>query len=130
MTTKTTLAISRPTDANLRPWRPGQSGNPAGRPLGSRHRIAEDVYSKLADDFERHGAAVIQRVRDEDPSTYLRLIAGLVPRNVEVLAATMDSQCNTVEAIDAEIVKELRRIGYEITKWGDSDKALEFAAGG
>ena len=130
MTTKTTLAISRPTDANLRPWRPGQSGNPAGRPLGSRHRITEDLFSKLAEDFERHGVAVIQRVRDEDPSTYLRLIAGLVPRNVEVLAATMDSQCNTVEAIDAEIVKELRRIGYEITKWGDSDKALEFAAGG
>ena len=125
MTTKTTLAISRPTDANLRPWQPGQSGNPAGRPLGSRHRISEQFVQMIADDFERHGAEAMRRVRDEDPSTYLRLVAGLVPRNLEILTAKENMRENTVQELDAKIAEELRRMGFEITKWPDSAKALE-----
>lgn len=42
---------------NLKPWKPGQSGNPAGRPTGSRNLrsiirdLLEDksVYSKMTD---------------------------------------------------------------------------------
>lgn len=36
-------------------WKPGQSGNPGGRPAGLR---------KLVADFEKHGTAVMQRLLD------------------------------------------------------------------
>src|SRR5262245_33082869 len=38
----------------LTPWKPGQSGNPAGRPKGSRNRLSEDFIRAFAEDFEVH----------------------------------------------------------------------------
>ena len=59
---------------------PGQSGNPAGRPKGSRHRISEAFLGALADDFEAHGAGVIQHVRERDPAAYLNVVARVLPK--------------------------------------------------
>jgi hypothetical protein len=49
----------------------GQSGNPAGRPPGSKHKISEKFISALTADFEQHGETVISQVRSEKPEQYL-----------------------------------------------------------
>jgi hypothetical protein len=70
--------------ANLRePWQPGQSGNPAGRPKGSRVKLAEDFFKALADDFAANGAAAIVRMRDEKPNEYAKMVATLMPKEIE-----------------------------------------------
>ncbi|MCB8878269.1 DUF5681 domain-containing protein [Acidisoma silvae] len=69
---------------NLRPFRPGQSGNPRGRPKGSRHKLSEAFVAAVLADFNQHGAAVIEQVRSEDPVAYLRLIASLVPKEFDL----------------------------------------------
>ena len=53
-------------------------GNP-GRPKGSRNKLGEHFIAALCADFEAHGARVIERVREEEPSVYLRVIARVVP---------------------------------------------------
>ena len=58
--TEITRAHQRPTHL----WRPGESGNPAGRPRGSRNKLAEDFVAALYDDFRDHGAAAIAVCRD------------------------------------------------------------------
>ena len=65
-----------------KPWVPGESGNPKGRPLGSRNRLSEKFILALHDDFEEHGSAVIAQVRQERPEIYLKVIASLVPREL------------------------------------------------
>ncbi len=60
----------------------GNSGNPKGRPRGSRDRLTSAFIDKLADDFKRHGKKAIKDVREKDLSTYLRLIASLVPKEL------------------------------------------------
>ncbi len=69
--------------ANLRPFRPGQSGNPAGRPKSARSKIGERFLQALHADFDDHGEGVIVRVREEEPATYLRLVAALLPKEIE-----------------------------------------------
>ena len=65
-------------------WQPGESGNPNGRPKGSRNRISEAALKALADDFDAHGVAVIEKVRTERPHDYLKIIVAVLPRRMEV----------------------------------------------
>ena len=65
-------------------WQPGQSGNPNGRPKGSRNRISEACLKALADDFDAHGTSVIETVRTERPHDYLKIVASLVPKQMEI----------------------------------------------
>ena len=48
-------------------WKPGQSGNPRGRPKGARNKLSESVLTEVLADWEAHGAAAIKRVRPAPP---------------------------------------------------------------
>jgi hypothetical protein len=63
-------------------WQPGQSGNPKGRPIGSRNKLNEKFILALHDDFEKHGPAVIAEVREKRPEMYLKVIASILPREL------------------------------------------------
>lgn len=56
MTTETPSWLSQ-YQATKTGWKPGQSGNPKGRPKGSRNRT-----SLIAEEFEKEGSAVAQVV--------------------------------------------------------------------
>jgi hypothetical protein len=62
----------------------GQSGNPSGRPPGSKHKISEKFISALTADFEQHGETVISKVRADKPEQYLKIVADLVPKDVNL----------------------------------------------
>ena len=67
--------------SNLKPWVKGQSGNPKGRPLGSRNRLGENLLQVLADDFEEFGAETVVKIRTRDPGTYLKIICNTLPKD-------------------------------------------------
>lgn len=62
-------------------FKPGHPGGP-GRPRGARSRLGEAFINAVLTDFEAHGVGAIEKVRIEDPSTYVRVIAGLLPKEV------------------------------------------------
>lgn len=59
-----------------------------GRPKGSRARLSEKFFAALHDDFEENGVAAIARVRFHDPSTYISVIAKLMPQKLEITTPT------------------------------------------
>jgi hypothetical protein len=84
--TELTMKQQRPAH----PWGPGQSGNPAGRPRGSRNRLSEDFVAALYDDFQDHGSAAIAACRATKPDVYLRVISSLLPRDVSIKVQQLD----------------------------------------
>ena len=65
-------------------WKPGESGDPAERPLGSRNKLSESVIQDIAADWAIGGAETIARVRMTDPATYFRVVASILPKDVLV----------------------------------------------
>jgi hypothetical protein len=72
------------------PWAPGQSGNPAGRPKGSRNKLGEDFIRALQEDFQEHGKQAIVEVRTERPHEYLKVVASILPKQVEIKEGNFD----------------------------------------
>jgi len=75
--------MANPLD-NLKSWKPGQSGNPAGRAKGSRNKLGEAFIEAMHADFMEHGTQVIETVRVEKPDQYLKVIASILPRELHV----------------------------------------------
>jgi hypothetical protein len=63
-------------------WKPGQSGNPAGRPKGARSILSEDFFKALQEDFAEHGVAAIVSMRTERPGDYAKMIAALQTKEI------------------------------------------------
>lgn len=79
-----------PKTDNLKPFKPGQSGNPAGRKVGCRVKLSEEFLAALYADFASHGRQTIERVRDEKPEAYLKVVASILPKQLEVSADPFD----------------------------------------
>lgn len=56
----------------------------AGRPKGSRNALGEDFLKALHEDFAVHGVAAIQAMRAEKPVEYVKVIASILPKELNV----------------------------------------------
>lgn len=77
--------MTETTEENQKPehlWKPGQSGNPAGRPKGARHKLGQAFLDAMLKDFSEHGEVVIENVRTEKPDQYLKVVASILPKEI------------------------------------------------
>ena len=93
-----------------KPWqfKPGQSGNPAGRPKGARSKLSEDFVGALYADFKTHGTKAVVDAREADPVAYLKIIASLMPKHVEVRDVALDELDRDELASLIDAVREAR----------------------
>lgn len=111
-------------------FKPGHAPTPGGgRPKGSRVVFAETFLKDFLADWELHGADVIETVRIEDPTSYVKVAASLLPKDfnlnftneaaldklldqfddeqlTQLLAGLVSLGKTNAEAIDADIIGE------------------------
>ena len=80
----------------------GKTGNPKGRPKGSRNKLGEAFLSDLYADWQENGEEVIQTVRSKRPDVYMKVVASILPRDLNVNVNPLE------EATDDELVQRLR----------------------
>ena len=69
---------------NLKPFKPGQSGNPKGRPKGARNRLGTQFLEALEADFNKFGSQAIALVREKKPEVYIKVVANLLPKEANI----------------------------------------------
>jgi len=80
--------MTAPTDkternqSGLKPFKPGQSGNPAGRPKGARSKLGEAFIDALLADWKVNGVEALVAMREEKPADYVKVVASLLPKEI------------------------------------------------
>jgi hypothetical protein len=71
-------------------FEPGNTiGKTGGRPKGARNRLARTFLEDCYADWQEHGAAAIKVMRMEDPAGYCKMMASLVPRELELTSTVL-----------------------------------------
>jgi hypothetical protein len=69
---------------NGRMWQPGQSGNPNGRPAGSRTAFSTAFCKDLAEVWSEEGRETIIKTAKTNPTVFFATCARLIPNGVRV----------------------------------------------
>ena len=77
---------SLPAKAPFTPWHRGMSTpNPAGRGKGVPNKFSKAFLHDVSKKWAQHGEDVLEQVRRDDPGLFLRVCAGLIPKELLVI---------------------------------------------
>jgi hypothetical protein len=85
---------------------PGNVANPKGRPKGARSRLSEAFFQDLAEVWEAKGMEAMIKTAAEEPATFVRVVASLMPKQVQEFA---EDQLASLSEDDVDAVIELAR---------------------
>lgn len=98
-------AMPAPPPPEQTRWKPGESPNPGGKPVGARNRLTAAFLNALAKDFDENGKEAIEQCRLNKPDAYIKAIAALCPKEIEVKSPLQelkdDELLNAVRALES-----------------------------
>ena len=73
-------------------WKPGQSGNPAGRPSGNPNRttvIVRELFANILESEQEHFKEALERLRVESPKDYIQVMTKLSAKFLPDMTTTI-----------------------------------------
>lgn len=89
-------------------------GNP-GRPKGSRNKLGEAFLEDMLADWEANGPAAIRKVREDKPDAYLKVVASILPRDLNVNLNRTD------DMTDEQLIERIRSLDAAIRPFLDAE---------
>jgi hypothetical protein len=101
----------------------GSSGNPAGRPKGSRNKLSEAFWNDLAEAWDQHGKEAMKTLATEEPAKFVQVAASLMPKEVKVSQNPIEDMTDEqLEEAIAALSADIRRLREAKGGW---DEALK-----
>ena len=88
-----------------------------GRPKGSRNKLGEAFLEDMLNDWEQHGKVVIEAVRADKPDQYLKVVASILPRELNVKVGDLD------ELTDDQLHRQYAAIAQALVDSGFGNSA-------
>jgi len=109
-------------------FKPGEGG----RPKGTRDKLSRRFIEALAKDFDEHGEGAISAARERDPVGYMKVVAGLLPKEVEIKRPaedlTDDELANAISLIRASLTGSVEGSGDGAEEAGSAEQASSVPA--
>jgi hypothetical protein len=87
-----------------------EKGQTGGRARGVKNRLSHAFLTALAEDFEQHGVEALKIARFEKPVEYIRIVAGLMPKELEIMDSRLtDLSDEELDVFIAKLRAQLRR---------------------
>src|SRR6516164_1550972 len=94
-----------PPSVNGRMWQPGQSGNPNGRPVGSRTAFSAAFCKDLAEVWSKEGREAMVKTAKTNPTVFFATCARLIPQDVKL---TVEQQLpGNLSMEDWQVMREI-----------------------
>ena len=91
------------TGRELTQFKPGQSGNPKGRPKGSRNKLSEDFFRDLSEAWTAFGKPALMTAAWTHPVEFVRVVAQLMPKDVEATVTNIRAERMSDDELEALI---------------------------
>src|SRR4029077_14304127 len=99
------MALEPSKHMNGRMWPPGVSGNPNGRPVGSRTVFSQGFLKDLASVWAGRGRAAMEKTAIDQPTVFFATCARLIGREVKL---TVEQQLRgNLSMEDWQMMKEV-----------------------
>jgi len=111
-----------------RPFKPGESGNPAGRPKGARSKLGEqfcqDVYAK----WQEQGERCIDAMIADKPGDFVKLVATMLPKEMNLNVQDHSDMS------DEELHERIRNLAAQLSPFlgdgiGNADEGIGIPRG-
>jgi hypothetical protein len=94
-----------------------------GKPRGSRNKLGEAFLKDVHEHWVEHGAAALKKICEERPYDYVRMVAGILPKEIKMQVNELD------ELTDVQLGIQLTAILGELAELGMDYRPNAEAAG-